>query len=182
MIRITSLAARLSDRLGQLLSMIRKLLLAVLLLAFTGCGPAFSPQLLSKCSDMMLPDSMGLHGPLPPEVGGAANQSGERRWSGKILLATTPANASQSARVHPAMARLEENLKASNDEEVSAVGYVLEYRQRNGGFLRLTVLDWKDKIHLGDWTIAKWSNKVPEKADFESNYPKLLAKVKELHR
>ncbi len=162
--------------------MIRKLLLAVLLLAFTGCGPAFSPQLLSKCSDMMLPDSMGLHGPLPPEVGGAANQSGERRWSGKILLVTTPANASQSARVHPAMARLEENLKASNDEEVSAVGYVLEYRQRNGGFLRLTVLDWKDKIHLGDWTIAKWSNKVPEKADFESNYPKLLAKVKELHR
>ena len=130
----------------------------------------------------MLPDSMGAGGVNPPLVGGAPNSSRDRHWSGKILLVTAPLNASQNARVHPAMAKLDPALQAANDQEVTAVGYVIEFRKRNGGFMSLSILDWKSKVHLGDWTLASWKDKEPERADFEANYPTLLATVRKLHR
>ncbi|MBS2038327.1 hypothetical protein JST97_25310 [bacterium] len=167
--------------------MIRWIFLLVALI-LAGCGPSFSPSLLSQCDDLMLPSSQGLNGPNPPQVGGVANKTRDRHWRGKILLVSIPLTPMQRSRVHPAMAALEPTLKASSDQEVGTVGFVLQSSvpTRGGpgglGSLSVTLVDWKGKVNLGQVVIKEWTGQAPEPADFEKAYPELNKKLKELHR
>lgn len=152
----------------------RWLIVACLLL--TGCsGPSFSPMFLASLNDYVL--SPGLGG--APRVGGTANPGGGRsRWAGRIVLVNCPRAPGQRITTHPAQSQLEETLLAHNEEEVGAVGYVLEQDTGKQGYLQVTVLDWKSKVNLGTWVIKEWKTK----PDFPSAYPALVKKVKELHR
>ena len=166
----------------------KKLLLAALLLC--GCGPSFSPELMLKCDDMMLPPSNGLNGPNPPQVGGAANPTKDMHWSGKIMLVSMPRTAMEHARVHPAMKALDKSLQAGSDAEVDAVGFVLQNSApaRGGpagsgtGYMVVTLVDWKKQVNLGTVLVKSWKNNAPQPADFEAAYPELATKIKDLHK
>ncbi|MBX3171533.1 MAG: hypothetical protein KF760_29260 [Candidatus Eremiobacteraeota bacterium] len=153
-----------------------------------GCGPAFSPDLLLKCDDLMLPPTQGLNGPNPPQVGGGANTSRDSHWSGKLLLVNMPRTPMEHARPHPAMQALDPSLKAGSDDEVGAVGFVLQSSSLNRGapggtgYLLVTLVDWKTRVNLGTYVIKSWKNNAPEQKDFEGAYPDLAKKLKDLHR
>lgn len=146
-----------------------------LLCLLIGCGgPSFSPMFLASLSDYMKPPGLGG----VPRVGGAPNPAGPGRWHGRIALVTCPRAPGERIQTHPAHRQVEEALRARNDDEVSAVGYVLEHSAGQQGWLQVTVLDWKTKVNLGTWVIQEWKTK----PDFASAYPALLKKLKELHQ
>ena len=165
----------------------RRLLAALLLGFLMGCGPAFSPTLLSQCDDLMLPPQQGLNGPLPPSVGGAPSRVRQARWKGRLLLIRMPRSPMDRSVVHPAMKLLDDNLKAHSDEEVTSVGFVLEQAVSQAGvpggsgYILVTVVDFKSRTNLGTWIIKEWKT-YPEAQDFEQTYPALINKLKELHQ
>jgi len=166
----------------------KKLLLLALLLC--GCGPSFSPELMLKCDDMMLPPSNGLNGPNPPQVGGAPNPGRDMHWRGKIMLVSMPRTPMEHARVHPAMKALDPALQAGSDAEVSTIGFVLQSSALNRGgppgagtgYILVTLVDWKMQRNLGTVLVKSWKNNAPEPKDFEGAYPELAKKLKDLHK
>lgn len=164
----------------------RRFAVLLILSLLLGCGPSFTPTLMTAVDDLMLPPTQGLNGPNPPRVGGGAHRSGSRKWKGKILVVAMPRGPMERSKVHPAQKLLDKELQAQSDEEVTAVAYVLAqamaYRGVPGGTgsLSVTVVDWKSKTNLGTWTVKKWTT-YPEDTDFQAAYPEIAKKLKELH-